>query len=128
MSEIGDPYVAPPVPGSYLAAIKRKPRKLRIAFATKHGHRVEEGMPPVPVGDLSANFPPIASTVFGNGSCGTSRTRKAGLFRESRSDEPRRYGSESETKCFVIGLLTRNQPPEYHYDFSGFLRVLFQLS
>jgi amidase len=33
--EIGDPYVAPPTPGSYLAATKRKPKKLRIAFATK---------------------------------------------------------------------------------------------
>ena len=33
--EIGDPYAAPPAPGSYLAATKRKPKKLRIAFATK---------------------------------------------------------------------------------------------
>jgi amidase len=33
--EIGDPYAAPPVPGSYLAATKKKPKKLRIAFATK---------------------------------------------------------------------------------------------
>jgi amidase len=33
--EIGDPYAAPPAPGSYLAATKKKPKKLRIAFATK---------------------------------------------------------------------------------------------
>ena len=81
--EIGDPYAAPPAPGSYLAATKRKPKKLRIAFATKRfsgeafdpeckaateaaaklcaklGHRVEEGMPPMSGGDISANFPPI---------------------------------------------------------------------
>ena len=81
--EIGDPYAAPPAPGSYLAATIRKPKKLRIAFATKSfdgeafdpectkaieaaaklcgmlGHRVEEGMPQVSQGDLSANFPLI---------------------------------------------------------------------
>ncbi len=83
--EIGDPYVAPPAPASYLASIKRKPRKLRIAFATKRfsgeafdpeckaatevaaklctnlGHRVEEGMPPVSGGGIGANFPIWAS-------------------------------------------------------------------
>jgi amidase len=32
--EPGDPYCAPPAPDSYLAGIKRKPRKLRIAFST----------------------------------------------------------------------------------------------
>jgi amidase len=31
----GDPYWAPPQPKSYLAAMKRKPKKLRIAFAGK---------------------------------------------------------------------------------------------
>lgn len=31
----GDPYWAPPAPASYLEAIKRKPKRLRIAFATK---------------------------------------------------------------------------------------------
>jgi amidase len=31
----GDPYCAPPEPPSYLAGMKRKPKKLRIAFATK---------------------------------------------------------------------------------------------
>ncbi len=31
----GDPYWAPPAPDSYLAAIRRKPKQLRIAFATK---------------------------------------------------------------------------------------------
>ena len=66
--EIGDPYAAPPPPGSYLEAIKRKPKKLRIAFTTnaldgevdpeckaateaaaslcaKLGHHVEDGRP-----------------------------------------------------------------------------------
>jgi len=31
----GDPYCAPPAPLSYLAAMKRKPKTLRIAFSTK---------------------------------------------------------------------------------------------
>jgi amidase len=81
--EIGDPYAAPPAPGSYLAAIKRKPKKLRIAFATKRfngeafdaeckaateaaakrceklGHHVEEGMPQVSPNDIRPNFLPI---------------------------------------------------------------------
>lgn len=30
----GDPYWAPPAPASYLEAIKRKPKRLRIAFST----------------------------------------------------------------------------------------------
>jgi amidase len=78
--EIGDPYAAPPPPGSYLAATKKKPKKLRIAFATKRfggeafnaeckaateaaaklceklGHRVEEGMPQVSPSDVGASF------------------------------------------------------------------------
>jgi amidase len=82
-AEIGDPYAAPPAPASYLAATKRKPKKLRIAFATKRlsgepldpeckaateaaaklcaklGHHIEEGMPSVSGRDISANFPPI---------------------------------------------------------------------
>ncbi|HWA88638.1 MAG TPA: amidase family protein [Rhizomicrobium sp.] len=33
--EPGDPYCAPPGPDSYLAGMKRKPKKLRIAFATR---------------------------------------------------------------------------------------------
>jgi amidase len=33
--EPGDPYSATPAPASYLAAMKRKPKKLRIAFSTK---------------------------------------------------------------------------------------------
>jgi amidase len=81
--EVGDPYVATPPPGPYLALTKKKPRKLRIAFATKRfddeafdpeckvateaaaklcarlGHSVEEGMPQVSVGDFRANFIPI---------------------------------------------------------------------
>ena len=31
----GDPYCAPPEPGSYLDSIRRKPKKLRIAVSTK---------------------------------------------------------------------------------------------
>jgi amidase len=81
-AEIGDPYATPPQPDSYLAAIKRKPKKLRIAFTTRRlngeacdpecqtateaaarlcdklGHHVEENMPQVS-GDLRANFAPI---------------------------------------------------------------------
>jgi amidase len=80
--EIGDPYVAPPPPSSYLAAIKRKLKKLHIAFTTKRlngeafdpeckaaikaaaklceklGHHVEEGMPQVS-SDIGANFSAI---------------------------------------------------------------------
>src|SRR5215469_15559415 len=74
--EIGDPYAAPPQPRSYLAAIEKQPRKLRIAFTTKRfdgeacdpeckaatqaaatlceklGHHVEEGMPQVSGDDI----------------------------------------------------------------------------
>jgi amidase len=81
--ELGDPYAAPPPPGSYLAAIKKKPKKLRIAFATKLfdggafdpeckaaveaaaklcaklGHHVEEGMPAVSTPFLASHFLPI---------------------------------------------------------------------
>jgi Asp-tRNA(Asn)/Glu-tRNA(Gln) amidotransferase A subunit family amidase len=32
--ELGDPYTGPPPPGSCVAFTKRKPKKLRIAFAT----------------------------------------------------------------------------------------------
>jgi amidase len=80
--EIGDPYVAPPSPSSYLAVIKRKLKKLHIAFTTnrlngeafdpeckaaikaaaklcdKLGHHVEEGLPQVS-GDIGANFSAI---------------------------------------------------------------------
>jgi len=81
--EIGDPYAAPSAPGSYLAATARRPKKLRIAFATKRfsgqafdpeckaateaaaklcaklGHHVEEGMPRASSDDIGANFSPI---------------------------------------------------------------------
>jgi amidase len=81
--EIGDPYAAPAAPGSYLAATKKKPKKLRIAFATrpfdgeafdpecnaateaaarlcaKLGHRIDEGMPQVSSEDFGANFAAI---------------------------------------------------------------------
>lgn len=35
-NEPGDPYVAPPVNGSFLGELKRKPGKLRIAFSKKN--------------------------------------------------------------------------------------------
>jgi amidase len=80
--EIGDPYAAPPPPGSYLEATKREPEELRIAFTTraldsevdaeckaaseavaklcaKLGHQVEEGRPPLSPDDganLRTNF------------------------------------------------------------------------
>jgi amidase len=81
--EVGDPYPAPPPPGPYLSAVKKKPKKLRIAFATKRldgqpfdpeckaateaaaklcaslGHRVEEAMPSISPLFVSANFLPI---------------------------------------------------------------------
>lgn len=74
----GDPYCATPEPDSYLAAMKRKPKKLRIAFSTgkldgrplhadcvaavkraaklcaELGHEVEEAMPAL---DQSALIP-----------------------------------------------------------------------
>jgi amidase len=81
--DTGDLYAAPPPPGSYLAAIKKRPKKLRIAFAATRldgdaldpecksavesaaklcarlGHDVEESMPQIsPVG-FAANFLPI---------------------------------------------------------------------
>jgi amidase len=66
--EVGDPYAAPPPPGSYLEATKTEPKGLRIAFTTRAfdgeadpecvaateaaarlcanlGHHVEEGRP-----------------------------------------------------------------------------------
>ncbi len=81
--ELGDPYPAPPQLGSYLATIKKKPKKLRIAFATtrfdgsafdpeckaaveaaaklcaKLGHHVEEGMPQVSPLFFIAHFLPV---------------------------------------------------------------------
>jgi amidase len=78
--EPGDPYAAPPPPDSYLAATKKKPKKFRIAFATKRldgeafdpeckaaveaaaklcaklGHHVEEAMPPVSTVIVGTSF------------------------------------------------------------------------
>lgn len=78
--EPGDPYTAPPPPGLYLKSIAKRPKKLRIAFATKSfrgiafdpeieravdetaklcrklGHIVEEGMPAIPVDLLIGSF------------------------------------------------------------------------
>ncbi|MDE3116720.1 MAG: amidase [Pseudomonadota bacterium] len=76
----GDPYWAPPAPESYLGAIKRKPKRLRIAFTTKkldggsihadcvaavkaaaklceaQGHIVEEAVPSFDYGALLGAF------------------------------------------------------------------------
>jgi amidase len=85
--EIGEPYAAPPQPSSYLAAIKTKPGKLRIAFTTKRldgeacdpeckaaaegaatlceklGHHVEEGAPHVSIDDIGDPGPIVASNL-----------------------------------------------------------------
>jgi len=78
--DYGDPYWAPPPEGSYLDGIRRKPKRLRIAFSTKMmngtphdpevtaavkktaklceslGHIVEETDPPVDAGALVNAF------------------------------------------------------------------------
>ena len=78
--DIGDPYYAPPQPGRYLDAIAVPPPRLRIAFSVLDpfgkeidpecraavttaanlcanlGHDVEEGHPPVEVGQLASDF------------------------------------------------------------------------
>jgi amidase len=77
---LGDPYAAPAGPKSWLAASKKKPGKLRIAFArtkldgsalhpdcvaaVEHaaklckalGHKVEEASPPVPIAQMTEAF------------------------------------------------------------------------
>ena len=79
-ADLGDPYAAPAGPKSWLAASKKKPGKLRIAYtkatlngtpvhpdcaaAVDHavalckslGHKVEEGTPPVDGGQMTASF------------------------------------------------------------------------
>jgi amidase len=76
----GDPYAEPPGPDSFLEALRRKPKKLRIAFALKRfdgrdlhpdsiaatkraaklceelGHEVEEAVPQIPADALSSTF------------------------------------------------------------------------
>ena len=78
--DIGDPYCAPPQRGRYLDAIAVPPRRLRIAFSAlgpfgkeidpecrvavttaanlcaNLGHDVEEGHPPIEVGQLASDF------------------------------------------------------------------------
>lgn len=78
--DVGDPYAAPPAPRSYLADMKKKPRRLRIAFATKAldgsamhedcvaavkraaslceklGHIVEEASPAIDIAFLTPAF------------------------------------------------------------------------
>lgn len=85
--EIGEPYAAPPQPGSYLAAINNKPEKLRIAFSTERidgeacdpeckaaaetaatlceqlGHHVEEGAPQISSDDIVDSGPLLASNL-----------------------------------------------------------------
>ena len=84
--EPGDPYAAPPPPGPYLKAIAKKPKKLRIAFATTSfagkafdpevvsaveaaaklckqlGHAVEEGMPKIAAEQMITSFLQIWAT------------------------------------------------------------------
>jgi amidase len=81
--DYGDPYFAPPLEGSYLEGIKRKPKRLRIAMSTKMmngtphdpevtaavkktaklceslGHIVEETDPPIDAGGLVNAFSTI---------------------------------------------------------------------
>jgi amidase len=81
--DIGDPYWAPPSPGSYLGAIETPPPRLRVAFCSEGisgcnvdpecrtavenaaklcarlGHEVEEGKPPVRFEHLVPSFMPI---------------------------------------------------------------------
>ncbi|MBV9540227.1 MAG: amidase, partial [Alphaproteobacteria bacterium] len=81
----GDPYWAPPAEGSYLEGIKKKPKRLKIAFSTKMmngtahdpevtaavkktaklceslGHIVEETDPPVDAGALVNAFSTVWS-------------------------------------------------------------------
>jgi len=87
----GDPYWAPPQPNSYLEAMKRKPKKLRIAFATKKldgsafhpdcaaavkhaakicddlGHEVEEGSPDLDQSRLIPAFMALWGGSLANG-------------------------------------------------------------
>jgi amidase len=77
---LGDPYWSPPVPDSYLDAMKRKPKPLRVAFSTKkldgtplhpdcvaavkaaaklceqQGHKVEEASPALDQATLIPSF------------------------------------------------------------------------
>jgi amidase len=81
--DYGDPYWAPPPEGSYLEGIKRRPKRLRIAFTTKMlngtahdpevtaavkktaklceslGHIVQETDPPINAGELVGAFSTI---------------------------------------------------------------------
>ncbi|HSM94868.1 MAG TPA: amidase family protein [Rhizomicrobium sp.] len=87
----GDPYWAPPQPKSYLESMKRKPKKLRIAFAAKKldgtafhpdclaavkhaakicrdlGHEVEEGSPNLDQSQLIPAFMALWSGSLANG-------------------------------------------------------------
>ncbi|MCL2430881.1 MAG: amidase family protein, partial [Alphaproteobacteria bacterium] len=87
--EIGDPYAAPPPPGSYLEATRGEPKRLRIAFTTRTldgevdpeckaateaaaklcatlGHHVEEGRPQLRPDD-EANFPRNFTAIWSAG-------------------------------------------------------------
>ncbi|HEY8948833.1 MAG TPA: amidase family protein [Rhizomicrobium sp.] len=87
----GDPYWAPPQPKSYLESMKRKPKKLRIAFASKKldgsafhpdclaavkhaakicrdlGHEVEEASPDLDQAQLIPAFMALWSGGLANG-------------------------------------------------------------
>lgn len=78
--DLGDPYFAPPFEGSFAAEARRKPKRLRIGYATTNlagqkvhadciaavraaaqlcedvGHTVEESSPPLDIGLMSEGF------------------------------------------------------------------------
>ncbi|HXL98746.1 MAG TPA: amidase family protein [Rhizomicrobium sp.] len=104
----GDPYWAPPAPPSYLEAMKRKPKRLRIAFSTRkldgtpvhadcaaavkaaaklceaQGHAVEEGAPVLDQGMLIPAFMALWSANLAAGidmiARLTGQTAKAEMF------------------------------------------------
>lgn len=114
-SEIGEPYAAPPQPSSYLAAIKRKPGKLRIAFTTKRldgeacdpeckaaaegaatlceklGHHVEDGAPQVSIDDIGDPGPIFASNL----------TMTVDLIAKATSKTPAREEFEGSRGAFI---------------------------
>jgi len=93
----GDPYWAPPAPDSYLEAIRRKPKRLKIAFDTKkldgaplhpdcvaavknaarlceqQGHTIEEASPPLEQPTLIPAFMTLWSANLAAGIDGGSK-------------------------------------------------------
>lgn len=113
--DTGDPYAAPPPPGSYLAIINKKPKKLRIAFTATRldgdaldpeckaaaesaaklcadlGHDVEESRPPISPVSFAANFLPIWAS---------GRTMFIDLLAREIGKEPAREHFEGLTWAF----------------------------